>query len=58
MVIAINVQLGEEYVLELQQRDILTLIEGDVSLLENNYDSSGVQTLIMNNLVLCTNEIE
>jgi hypothetical protein len=39
MALAINMQSGEEYVLELQQQDILTLIEGDLSLLENNHDS-------------------
>lgn len=29
MVIAVNVQQGDEYVLELNQQDIRTLIEGD-----------------------------
>jgi hypothetical protein len=58
MAIAINIQLGEEYVLELQQKDILTLIEGDISLLENPRDCTEVEQLILNNLVLCFDEIE
>lgn len=36
MVIAVNMQKGDEYVLELNHYDIRTLIEGDLSLLENN----------------------
>jgi hypothetical protein len=43
MALAINMQTGEEYALELQQQDILTLIEGDLSLLENSHDSIEVQ---------------
>lgn len=33
---------GEEYVLELQHQDIITLIEGDISLLEANNESTEV----------------
>lgn len=40
--IAINMSTGEEYVLELQHQDIVTLIEGDISLLEANNESTEV----------------
>ena len=51
MVIAVNMQKGDEYVLELNHYDIRTLIEGDLSLLENN-DAIKVQEMILLNLVL------
>jgi len=58
MAIAINMQTGEEHVLELQRRDIFTLIKGDISLLENSTDSEEVQQLILDNLVLLHNDLE
>ena len=58
LVVAINLTTGEEYVLELQWSDILVLIEGDMSLLESNKDSTEVQAIILNNLVLLHNDIE
>ena len=58
LVVAINLTSGEEHVLELQWSDILVLIEGDMSLLESNKDSTEVQAIILNNLVLLHNDIE
>lgn len=51
MVIAVNAQTGEEYVLELNQKDIRTLAEGDLSLIEHD-DAIAVQETILLNLVL------
>jgi hypothetical protein len=36
MIVAINMKIGQEFVLELNQKDTLTLINGEVSLLETD----------------------
>lgn len=51
MIVAINMKIGQEFVLELNQKDTLTLINGDVSLLESD-DCPEVQELIIANLAL------
>lgn len=51
MIVAINMKIGQEFVLELNQKDTLTLINGEVSLLEPD-DCPRVQELILSNLAL------
>ena len=55
MVIAININTSEEYVLELNSKDMQILVEGDLSMLEQQ--NVCIET-ILNNLVLLKDDLD